>query len=628
MKKLEFMSALLHAYEYAEKTNLVDNHDSDSAVLLPLYHTNLKSNGTNVLMATLNREGKLMRAEYLPKDTSIIFPVTQDSIARSGKNPPSHPLVDKLSYLAPNEEELHQLYKKTFKSWLNVQSEGEIKEYLQIISSFLAQENLLEQLITKVYGRQVEKITDFTVEYKEVSDKGKETIKKASLEAVFLTFQIEDFSGYRTVGVTEFVELHQAYIQYVESLDLPRGVCNISGIEQQLTTKHRGLMGNAKLISVSNNTETYKGRFTSGNDIVKIGYQTSEKIHLMLKYLLENTNSRRWLGGQQYLINWFSDDIKNETELDFVNPFGFDLIEEEVSEQLVSTFNKNIGSSFIAGRKMFTDTSNYYVAIIDKASNGRISLKFFRELETAQLVTNLEKWQSNHQWEYYDQEQAKMRMKVPSMKQMIAAAYGIERNGFLEVDNDNFQKDQFQKLVMNLIDGKSIPTNITKAIGSNIKGRLKYQRTWKQLQTVALGLFHNRNKEDLQPMLDKDNMNRSYLFGRLLAVFERQEAAAFSKTDDKRVTNAQKFWTTYTNHPASTMQILLEKTKNYEKNLLQSKHGLKVKLDREKQEIINALAANYLDSKEMNRALDYHFIFGYYAEEKFIYTKKEDESEE
>ncbi|MCJ0556511.1 type I-C CRISPR-associated protein Cas8c/Csd1, partial [Enterococcus cecorum] len=74
-------------------------------------------------------------------------------------------------------------------------------------------------------------------------------------------------------------------------MNLPKGICNISGEEQQLTSKHRGLLGNAKLISVSNNKENYQGRFSNGEDIISVGYKTSEKIHLMLKFLLENRNT-------------------------------------------------------------------------------------------------------------------------------------------------------------------------------------------------------------------------------------------------------------------------------------------------------------------------------------------------
>ena len=76
-----------------------------------------------------------------------------------------------------------------------------------------------------------------------------------------------------------------------------------------------------ELVSSSvNSSSNVDANENASSDIIKIGYETSEKIHLMIKYLLENNNSHTWLGTSQYLINWFSDDLANESQLDIVKP--------------------------------------------------------------------------------------------------------------------------------------------------------------------------------------------------------------------------------------------------------------------------------------------------------------------
>jgi CRISPR-associated protein Csd1 len=85
-------------------------------------------------------------------------------------------------------------------------------------------------------------------------------------------------------------------------------------------------LGNAKIISVGAK-ETYFGRFQTGSDVIKVGLETSEKAHLMLKFFLENKNSSVWIADGQYLINWFSDDIENKTKIDVTNSKKF--VEEE-----------------------------------------------------------------------------------------------------------------------------------------------------------------------------------------------------------------------------------------------------------------------------------------------------------
>ena len=102
-------------------------------------------------------------------------------------------------------------------------------------------------------------------------------------------------------------KIHQNYIDYVRNKNAkkPKTKCDISGEETYCVSKHRGLMGNAKLISVSNHNETYYGRFDDGEEIIHIGYEVSQKIHLMIKYLLENDQNRKQIGKSCILINWF-----------------------------------------------------------------------------------------------------------------------------------------------------------------------------------------------------------------------------------------------------------------------------------------------------------------------------------
>lgn len=626
---MDFLTALYKAYDKSLEDGLVDNHDDDDTILLPLYHTSMRSRGNDVIQVTLTKNGQLLRAEYLPQDEIIVFPVTNDSVARSGKYPPSHPLVDKISYMLPENKEVNELYQNTFGKWYHSIENDEIKSYLKIIKDFVWKEKFIDSILGNIYGIDGYERKGLEVSYREKkSDKN----KKIDLSKIFLTFAITDFIGYKTVSVTDYVALHNNYIEYVESQNIKQGKCNISEEIQQLTSKHRGLMGNAKLISVSNNIETYKGRFENGSDIIQIGYKTSEKIHLMLKYLLENKNSRRWLGGQQYLINWFSEDIPNKIQLDFMTSmfrdFG-DKKENKDATPVVSAANKVVGDSFITGKRMFDKDSNYYVAIIDKASNGRISLKYFRELKVSQLQSNLEKWHENYSWNLYHKNFDKMIRTTPSISQIILTAYGIERNKKLELDNDNFKKDQFQNLVIRLLDGQPMPENIQTALDMNIRKRLNYPNTWSQIQFTALALF-SHYRGGTSSMLDRENNDRSYLFGRLLAVLDQIEAATYAVDgENRRITNAQKFWTSYTSHPATMMQTLIEKTKNYERTLSNSKPGLFHKLEKEKGEIINLLSMYLSDQKELNKSLDYQFIFGYYAEMQFIFTKsKKNESEE
>lgn len=131
-------------------------------------------------------------------------------------------------------------------------------------------------------------------------------------------------------------------------------------------------------------------------------------------------------------------------------------------------------------------------------------------------------------------------------------------------------------------------------------------------------------------MLDHENKNRSYLFGRLLAIFELLELQRYQLDGSKnnRITNAERYWSAYTSQPAKLMMNLTNKIRPYEEAVKLNSPGIFKKLDKERVEIMDSLSP-LMQDRGINDPLDYRFIFGYYAEKKYFYTKQEKtESEE
>ena len=630
---MDFFTALLRAYEAAEDTGWVDNAQKSSSPLLPIYHTSRRSNGKNTIAVLLDNEGNFMKADFMADGESIIFPVTSDSVARSGKNPAPHPLVDKLTYyLSEIDQGQYDAYHRQLDEWISQCQEQEVKRFLSHIQRFLLQDDFIEKIVQSLYGRVTSreglKVTFLN------SDDSEKTI---DLSTAFLEFKIDQFIGYQTVSVTNYLDLHKVYISYVESNQQADIICNISGKQEVLAAKHRGLIGNAKLISVSNNIETYKGRFKEREDVFTVGNQTSEKIHLMAKFLLENEHTHAWLGSGQHLINWFSDDLTNETQLDITTPkvedngmFDFgETSSDDGPKFQVTEANKKISSAYIHGKKEFGDGATYYVAIVNKTNDGRVALKYFRQLAASQLLDNLNKWQDKYSWQFKKKNEEYAECP-PSYIDIILVAYGVDRGRFLELDNDKFKSDQFQKLATAMIDGKDVPETILGKLRDNIKQRQRYGNTWNKVLFVSLALLHKNNKEEFTPMLDHENKNRSYLFGRLLAIFELLELQRYQLDGSKnnRITNAERYWSAYTSQPAKLMMNLTNKIRPYEEAVKLNSPGIFKKLDKERVEIMDSLSP-LMQDRGINDPLDYRFIFGYYAEKKYFYTKQEkSESEE
>ena len=117
---------------------------------------------------------------------------------------------------------------------------------------------------------------------------------------------------------------------------------------------------------------------------------------------------------------------------------------------------------------------------------------------------------------------------MPTLNSILLAAYGTERKGFLTIDKEGFKEAQFQNLVIALIEGKSIPSNIKKTLAQNIRNRQRYNKTWNLVLMVSLAVLdegRDGGRKEYKKMREKSDQTRSYLYGRLLAIYEESEKA-------------------------------------------------------------------------------------------------------
>lgn len=627
---MSLLTALLDSYDYALEHDMVGKPDHFGNILLSMYYNSMKSNGKNIIELLLSKESDLLEARVLPDGETIQFPVTEDSVARSSGVAP-HPLVDSASYVIQDGEKRSAAYMEQMENWLAYDA----NDYVKIIRDFLKKPGMLDAVKKKLKDSE--------------EDEGKKSKKSApsiDFEKVFFTFSIENYEGMKNVSVSENAALQERYKAYVEYLNAndpekEKITCNLSGKEDYLCIKHQPLMGTARLVSqITANDENYRGRFTTADQSIKIGMETSQKIHLMAKYLLSGQGTRRWLGEQANMVSWFSDDLSNAAEF---NPTKSTEVASSVKNRLlalkqeksdasmiVDEMTEDIVKSFTSGKRMFSDEATYYIAIFDKISNGRVAAKYFRSLSGSRLKDNLVAWQEKYHWRGFSKDNWDKEF-TPSPRRMVLAAYGVERDGMLEIAKNDFLKNQYQNIVTALVEGRAVPRNFEKALAVNIRHRQNYDKTWMEVLFCALAVLKDKGGIK-DAMLNRENTDRSYLFGRLLASFEYLEKSAFSKGDE-RSTNAEKMWTSYTNQPATMMLRLRNLMIPYERKLERSDEALKrmayFNAMREIREATNMLHESYnMDSVEVNRPLDYGFIFGYEAQRQAFYSGKNKDAKE
>lgn len=651
---MNVFQALNKTYIDAEKMGLVNQPiTAEKPVkLLPLYHDSKRSTGFDVINFVFNENGSVFSVEFVPEDEIVVFPVRETSIGRSAGISP-HPLVDKLSYLSPSfKPEHHERYIELLLEWKEWADLNDPVLMLDLVSDFIKDNDIyleiLEQL-SKSFELEMGK-NDVTLLW---HDGSRSRSKKVKFADVFVTFGIR-FTDSRIANetVTENKLLQASHIAYTEHLfsDEDLQQCYVSGELTYCVGKHPGLLGNAKIISVSNHKEVHFGRLLKTDDLFNLGFNTSQRIHLMLKYLLENPDNCMWLGGNRHLVNWFSNDIPNSSRFwptnTIVPAFEDEPLEsDERTAKAITTLgglgSRGLGKHLKGLSKSKADYSMYYAMIIEKTSNGRIAIKYFTTMGQSDLEANVSYWYDTFSWPNYQPNIKKSQLVAPGLYYLVTTLYGEEDNARLEIKGErttNLRASLIADLIPCVIERKPMPKALANKAFSNGIRRVSYKNTWNQQMRMILCVLTKHYKdigridmEEKTYMLDQDNMNRSYLYGRLLAVYDRIESTAqfagrgADDSQSGRSTNAQRLWTSFTATPSSTNLLLRNKVQVYLNQIRKSRPGSASFLERILQDVVLKLEDALKNVDNPNAPLDESFLFGYYGQNQAFYKGKKGE---
>ena len=469
-----------------------------------------------------------------------------------------------------------------------------------------------------------------------------------NLSSIFITFAIEHLKG--SISVTQNQEIHQFYIDYVmEQLkDKPEEFCDITGNKMYCISSHRGLLGNAKLISISNNKEYYKGTlFSTGEEVIHIGYETSQKIHNMLKYLLDTNSFSRHIGGNTYIVSWLVQDLQKggaPFSIDVVDedPFApeddaIDAVKEQPANLLGNPRSHDLISYFTGAKSIGEEAgdSNFCLLILEKISSGRISIKYFREFPATDILQRVKSWYASTKWPRGFSKEERMQWWYPSIFTFVNFLYGSEDKGKLACKQDAVKKQALGRLIPCIIEGKRLPRDMQVKTFYQLLNRQSYKECWRQAVTLGCIIFKKyywdigKWNREYSSLTDKGVINcmdkRSFAYGRLLAAYEKlkEDVLSDKKEEGTRVTNAERFWTAMIQRPLQTAALLETRTKYYRNSLEQKNKGRSVFYAKLFTQLYNEIRAYEVDSMNGKKSANEDFILGYYYQQQQFYTPKD-----
>ena len=610
--------------------------------LLPVAHTTQLVN----IEVELDQNGNFQDARLLAKDEqTTIIPCTEESSARTSGIVP-HPLVDKLQYIAADypayggaKKSGWNLYHTQLQDWCSSPyADAKVCAVLRFLEKGCLVASLVQKhiLFLDENGKMPTKWT------------GNKDEKPKILETLASADQTESFVRFRVGGIdlAQDEAVRESFIHYYEMKQQRVDYCTVQGKQMAVSTlspyKIRNPGDRAKLISSNDSTNyTYRGRFVTAEQALSIGYETTQKAHSALRWLISKQGCSN---GDQTVVVWgtkgepIPDITADSMDLgdDFAAAFA-QLGQPQLPPATESEYAERFNKAIQGYGKALDEKANTVVMILDSATQGRLSIRYYRELAGSELMKNITDWHRNFAWQLNYRsapESAEPGQKpkwkrvsfwgAPSPADIAKAAYG-------EKADKKIIQQTVERLVPCITEGKYLPRDLMLSAVHRATAGIglepwEYQKTCGIACALICGYYHRNKKEDFVmtdgKYVDETIDDRSYLFGRILACAEQIERRVQSQTGETRPTNAERLRLVFVQRPAKTTALLQQKLTPY-LNRMRANGVSRDKRYSTLQELVGRLGAEKYTNKPLNEL----YLLGYacqmmdFREENAAYNK-------
>lgn len=569
---------------------------------------------------------KYEKAKGVEYELSMI-PTTQKSQSRTSAIIP-YPLTDKLMYIAGDFEkyctdskakEAHSKYISQLEKW---RESDYCHPKVEAIYKYLTKNTLMADLVETGI---------VTLDDRKLLNNGNKH-KEKDWWVRFLVLSKSDSTMKATGEDPDLMRAYQNfYLSRTEDEEEDKDVCYCSGEREVIASTQPYAIGKLKLISSNdNNNFTFRGRFNNAEQAYALGYSSSQKIHIALGWLLEKYSIKI---GNKYFICWSPElNIEGTATLNNIyqtelNDYRKDVINNEAASHYLE-------SAITKGRNEFTTTDNINVIILDSPTDGRMSITYFREFLAGDFFDRLSYWNETCTWWY--RKGSDYLCFVPTFNEIVSFAFGHEiknaQTSQIEINNQ-LRNEQLQRVMSFALDGRRITQDIVMALVNKASRLLSYSyRTREKILSITCAVIAKNyfdqgiyKKGDLNIMnLNLENSDRSYLFGRLLAVFEKVERSTY-KWDDNidREPNALRLQSSYVMHPLTTWKTIEGQLIPYYRKLTpQSRMYYKALIS----DIVGKFENE--DLQVLNQPLGESYLLGYYLQRAKLYEKGNPENKD
>ena len=586
----------------------------------------------------LTPEGEFETAYQLPEQEQLCaVPSTPQAEGRTGSNGTPFPLADSLKYLVGGQADvyLHQLA-----DWCAM---PDAPDCLRVLYRYLEKKTLLQDLMN-VQGLKLQYHKD-----KEKQDGAGPDVKSMVCFSVQSASSSEKRLWLRS-------DVRESWSRRFAALsDEAPALCYATGEHLPVMQNHPKLIGNAKLISAKDAgfPFQYKGRFVEDRSAAEVSVVASTKMHNALRWLLAHQGFQRY---GMHLVAWNTE--KPALDLDL---FDWQKVlygeEAEETNRQPDTFEayaialRNATAGYLEElRKLSSQEGQTETQIrrmqeivilgLQAATDGRMSIIYYQELPGNLYIQRLQDWAEACLWEMPGKEK---RVRTPTWLEICEAVMGPETVKLAKRDAAGKKSDAKQMREMQLrllsceVNGSPLPRDFLQQAFQCSVQPLRFTDhkgswssfAWSQCMAVTCALLRKVRLYDKQSppswVLDRTSSDRSYLYGRLLAVAHKLEKDAVSGKDVP--TTAVRVMARYALRPDETWLYLYSRLVPYLKRVGSSGQGKQGgNQARWYQCLFGEIERLFRPEDRIKTgALTEDFLVGFYAQLRELYLKKGEE---
>ncbi|MNW28927.1 CRISPR-associated protein [compost metagenome] len=606
--------------------------DGREYALIPVSHTTQTAH----IEIHLDIDGQFLRARVVPKEEgSTIIPCTEAAASRTSA-PVPYPLFDKLLYVAGDYAQYctepkgtpHQDYLNQLKAWCE-SPYGNRK--IRSVYEYVRKGTVIADLVSRqiLWTDSSDKLLDkFTTEMEQLLGKKPEIFNVIAGEqsGAFVRFAVH-VPGQIEQRLWRDKEVQQSFVGFYASMMEDTDVCYVRGDRGPIADKHASRIRHSgdksKLISANDSSGfTYRGRFRTSREAATVSYEVSQKGHNALKWLIERQGTTK--DGKVFLV-WGSKRLELPEPLEDT----YDLLAAHAAEPetIGDSTHKEYALQVRKALNGFRYDPKYAalaevnIMILDAATPGRMSIMYYRNMEQNKYIDQLEYWHTTCYWRHrYRKDPDKntcysIFVGVPATRDIAFAAYGPRAS-------DKVVKGLMERLLPCIVDQRDIPLDIVRRAVQRASNPVAMERwEWQKTLSIACALVNKHYLEEGYGLhLKKDSTDRSYLFGRLLAVadvLEERQLNQDKKPGDestRRATNALRYMNVFSYHPLRTWKIIHAQIQPYlvrlgDKTIIYNK-------------LFQEIQGKFKYEEFNDQPLTGRFLMGYYNQREDMYTSK------